>query len=225
MKTPRNLRAYALDILGRNFSESTIALPKAIPSSISKAVGVATFVILTAVGAKVKIPLPFTPVPITLQLFFVLLSGAVLGSRLGALSQGVYVALGLVGLPVWAGKGTGLQYLVGASGGYLIGFIAAAYVVGMLTKKNSMKVGNVLLSFVGYGAGIAVIYTFGCLWLAIWANIFNGLDWNMVTVLKKGVLPFLTVDILKAFAAVPVLWIGRLLKGESEKTRKRESET
>jgi biotin transport system substrate-specific component len=209
-------------------SEIALTLRKAIPSSMAKAMGVATFVILTAVSAKVKIPLPFTPVPITLQVFFVLLSGSVLGSNLGALSQGIYVFLGLIGLPVWSGEGSGWQYLFGSTGGYLVGFIVAAYVVGILTsKKNSNSflfdqtfsfrkrkslVGNILFPFVGYGAGVILIYALGCLWLAIWANLFNGLSWSVVTVLKKGALPFIAVDILKAFAAVLVLWMGRRIR-------------
>jgi biotin transport system substrate-specific component len=197
-----------------NSQEIAITLKEAIPNSILKAVGVATFVILTAVSAKVKIPLPFTPVPITLQVFFVLLSGSVLGSNLGALSQGIYIFLGLIGLPVWSGEGSGWQYLFGSTGGYLIGFIAAAYVVGMLTLKKDSKKGitHILFPFIGYGAGVILIYVLGCLWLAIWANLFNGLSWDVATVLQKGALPFIAADILKAFAAVLVLWMGRWLK-------------
>jgi len=195
-----------------NSPEIAITLKEAIPSSIVRAAGVATFVILTAVSAKVKIPLPFTPVPITLQVFFVLLSGSVLGSNLGALSQGIYVFLGLIGLPIWTGEGSGWQYLFGSTGGYLVGFIAAAYVVGMLTTKKDLNITNSLFSFIGYGTGVILIYALGCLWLAIWANLFSGLSWNVTTILKKGALPFIAVDTLKAFAAVLVLWIGRWLK-------------
>jgi len=219
-----------------NSPEIAITLKEAIPNSILKVVGVATFVILTAVSAKVKIPLPFTPVPITLQVFFVLLSGSVLGSNLGALSQGIYIFLGLIGLPVWSGEGSGWQYFFGPTGGYLVGFIAAAYVVGIFTSKKDSKfrinsfsflfgqtfsfskrkslVGNILFPVVGYVAGVILIYAPGCLWLAIWANLFNGLSWDVATVLQKGALPFIAVDILKAFAAVLVLWMGRWLKNK-----------
>ena len=195
-----------------NSPEIAITLREAIPSSMLKAIGVAAFVILTAVSAKVKIPLPFTPVPITLQVFFVLLSGSVLGSNLGALSQGIYIFLGLIGLPVWSGEGSGWQYFFGSTGGYLIGFIVAAYIVGMLTSKKDSQIKNILFSFIGYGTGVILIYTLGCLWLAIWANLFNGLSWDVATVLKKGALPFIAADTLKAFAAVLVLWMGRWLK-------------
>ena len=195
-----------------NSPEVAITLKTAIPSSMAKTVGVATFVILTAVSAKVKIPLPFTPVPITLQVFFVLLSGSVLGSNLGTLSQGTYVFLGLIGLPVWAGEEVGWRYFFGPTGGYLVGFIVAAYVVGMFTSKKDSKCGNILFPFIGYVAGVILIYALGCLWLAIWANMFNGLSWNVATVFKKGALPFMAADALKAFAAVLVLWMGRWLK-------------
>jgi len=198
-----------------NSPEIAITLKETIPSSIIKTAGVATFVILTAVSAKVKIPLPFTPVPITLQVFFVLLSGSVLGSNLGALSQGIYVFLGLVGLPVWTGEEIGWRYFLGPTGGYLVGFIAAAYVVGMFTPQKDSKIGNIFYPFIGYGAGVILIYGLGCLWLAIWANMFNGLSWNVATILKKGALPFIAADTLKAFAAVLVLWMGRWLKNLS----------
>ncbi|HIE30375.1 TPA: biotin transporter BioY [Candidatus Poribacteria bacterium] len=195
-----------------NPSAIAITLTKGIPSSILKIAGVTTFVILTSVSAKVKIPLPFTPVPITLQVFFVLLSGSVLGSSLGALSQGIYVFLGLIGLPVWAGEGSGWRYLLGSTGGYLVGFIVAAYVVGILTSKRDSKIGNIFFPLVGYGVGVILIYGLGCLWLAIWANLFNGLSWNVATVVQKGALPFIAADTLKAFAAVLVLWMGRRIR-------------
>lgn len=191
-------------------SLKSIALQRPISKSLLKALGVATFVILTAIGAKVKFFLPYTPVPITLQVFFVLFSGAVLGRRLGALSQTAYVALGLVGLPVFAGEGSGGQYLLGASGGYLVGFIAAAYIVGAIVYRQETNFQRILLPFIGYGAGVFAIYALGCSWLWLWANAVNGLSWNVATVLEKGALPFVIIDMLKALAAVPLLWVFRL---------------
>jgi biotin transport system substrate-specific component len=195
-----------------NSLEIAITLRNPIPSAMLKAAGVATFVILTTIGAKVKIPLPFTPVPMTLQLFFVLLSGSILGRNLGALSQGIYLFLGLIGLPVLAGEKGGLQYLFGSTGGYLIGFIAAAYIVGILTSEKESKFRNIFFPLVGYGAGVILIYLLGCLWLSIWANMFNGLSWNIAAVLKKGALPFMAADVLKIFGAALALWMGRWLK-------------
>ena len=83
------------------------------------------FALLTASAAQVRIPLPFTPVPITGQTFAVLLAGAALGSRAGAASQGLYVLLGLV-FPVYAGGASGFDHAVGATGGFLLGFVLAA---------------------------------------------------------------------------------------------------
>jgi biotin transport system substrate-specific component len=91
---------------------------------------------LTAAGAQVSLHVPFTPVPVTLQVFFVLLAGAALGSRLGALSLAEYLALGAAGLPVFADGKSGLLAFVGPTAGYLPGFIAAAWLVGRLTERT-----------------------------------------------------------------------------------------
>ena len=204
-------------MLKKRLLARAIPFPQFIPSSILKVAGVVAFVMLTAIGAKIKFLLPYTPVPVTLQVFFVLLSGAALGRNLGAVSQGIYVILGLIGLPIWAGSESGWQYLLGASGGYLIGFIAAAYVVGAIIYRqnncheSSARWSKVPLSIVGYGAGVIVIYTIGCLWLAAWANVFNSLGWDAITVLKKGAFPFLIVDASKAVVAMLVFEIGRRL--------------
>src|ERR671923_256528 len=88
--------------------------------------------LFVAALAQVKVPLPFTPVPLTGQTFGVLLAGAVLGSKRGAASMALYIALGAFGLPVLAGGASGLAYLSGATVGYLIGFVLAAYVTGLL---------------------------------------------------------------------------------------------
>jgi len=184
-----------------------------IPASLMKVMGVTVFVILTAAGAKVRFFLPYTPIPITLQVFFVLFSGAALGSRLGALSQTAYVTLGLIGLPIFAGEGGGWGYLKAypTSGGYLVGFIAAAYITGAIIHRKETKLQRILFPFIGYAAGILVIYALGCAWLWLWANVLNELGWNITTVLEKGMLPFVIGDALKVLAAVPPLWIGRLI--------------
>jgi len=94
---------------------------------------VALFAALTAVGAFIKIPIPY--VPFTLQYFFCALAGIILGSKLGALSQIIYVAVGLVGAPVFT-DGGGITYIFKPTFGYLIGFIVAAYVIGKIREKN-----------------------------------------------------------------------------------------
>src|SRR5512145_737083 len=92
--------------------------------------------LFVAVLAQVKIPLPFTPVPLTGQTFAVLLVAAALGSKRGAASMALYIALGAFGLPVFAGGAAGLAYLSGATLGYLIGFVMAAYVIGLMAERG-----------------------------------------------------------------------------------------
>jgi biotin transport system substrate-specific component len=177
------------------------------------------FAILTALGARVAIPLPFTPVPVTLQVLFPLLAGLLLGSKRGALSQAEYVAAGLAGLPVFAKGGSGLAYFLGPTGGYLLGFIAAAFVVGELaaTMRASTK-GATFLASLG---GVAAIYFCGALWLAAWLRIAGQLSptASLTQAWKLGVLPFIAADVAKALIVAAVTEGGRrwleLLQGRS----------
>jgi len=165
------------------------------------------FAALTAIGARVTISLPFTPVPVTLQVLFPLLAGLVLGSKRGALSQAGYVAAGLAGLPVFAKGGSGLAYLFGPTGGYLLGFIAAAFVVGELGAVNRRK-GAIFLASLG---GVAAIYLCGALWLAAWLGVAGRLATPacLTQAWKLGVLPFIAVDVAKALVVAAVAEGGR----------------
>ncbi|MCS7050082.1 MAG: biotin transporter BioY [Thermomicrobium sp.] len=157
--------------------------------------------VLTALAAQVSIPLPFTPVPITGQTFAVLLVGAVLGSRRGAVSMALYVAEGLVGLPVFAGGKAGLAVLLGPTGGYLLGFIAAAFVTGWLAERGWDR--RPLTTAFAMALGNVVIYLFGVSWLAV----FVGLERAPLL----GLVPFLPGDALKivlATVALPGAWWG-----------------
>lgn len=146
---------------------------------------------LTAVGAYILIPVP--PVPITLQTLFVNLAGALLGGSLGALSQVVYILLGVIGLPVFAGGKAGAGVLFGPTGGYLIGFVAGAYVIGRLTALRR-KPGFVWL-FCAMSAGIAIVYVTGIVQLMIVAK----LDYDKA--IAVGLVPPLPGDILKIILA------------------------
>jgi len=160
--------------------------------------GVASFTALTALGAFVWIPLPFTPVPITLQTFFVLLGGAILGRRLGASSQLLYLGLGGLGLPIFAGvSGGGLSRLVGPTGGYLIGFVLAAYLVGRMAKKKKANLWSLMLIM---GVGEGIILFLGTLWLACVLRIGMGQS------LYLGLIPFLPGDMVKLAAAASVCY-------------------
>jgi biotin transport system substrate-specific component len=115
--------------------------------------------LLTALAAQIEIPLWFTPVPITGQTFAVLLVGAALGWRAGAASQLLYVALGAAGLPFYSGGDGGWEVVTGATGGYLLGFVAAAALVGLLAERRQDRL--VLTAVPAFLAGNAVIYLIG----------------------------------------------------------------
>jgi biotin transport system substrate-specific component len=149
---------------------------------------------VTAAGAYLMIPLP--PVPITLQTLFLYLAASLLGGRLGALSQVVYLLIGMIGLPVFAGGKGGLGVLLGPTGGYLIGFVAGAYVIGRLVELRKAP-GPVLLGF-AMAAGTAVIYLLGVIQLMLVARF------SMNQAVTVGVLPFLIGDALKIGVAVLV---------------------
>ena len=149
--------------------------------------------------AQVRIPLPFTPVPITGQTFAVLLVGASLGSRRGAASLALYLLLGVLGLPFFAGGGSGLSALLGPTGGYLVGFVVAAFLVGALAARGlDRSVPGALLAFL---AGEMVIYLFGIGWLSVYLGLNQAIT--------AGFLPFLVVDAIKLVAAglvLPAAW-------------------
>jgi biotin transport system substrate-specific component len=149
---------------------------------------------LTAIGAYISIPM--FPVPLTLQTLFTMLAGLLLGGPLAALSQVVYVLLGIIGLPVFAGGKAGLGVLLGPTGGYLFGFILGAYVIGSLAhgKKNAGPAW-LLMSIV---AGHVVIYGLGVLQLSLVAHL------SLVKAVAVGVIPFLPGDALKCAASILV---------------------
>ena len=162
---------------------------------------------LTALAAQWVIPLPFTPVPITGQTFAVLLTGAALGAKLGAAGQGLYVAVGALGAPVFADSSGGIDVVTGATGGYLIGFIFAAALVGWMAEHRQDR--TFATMFTAFVAGSVVIYVFGVIGLMV------TVDMTLEEAIVAGVVPFLLGDLIKAAAAgllLPGAW--RLL-GES----------
>jgi biotin transport system substrate-specific component len=155
--------------------------------------------LFVALLAQVKVPLPFTPVPLTGQTFAVLLVGATLGSKRGAASLVFYTLLGAFGLPVFAGGAAGMAYLSGATLGYLVGFIVAAYVIGRLAEQGLER--SLRTSLVPFLVGTLVIYAFGAGWLA---GLFG-----FEKALALGVLPFIVGDAIKlilAALALPAAW-------------------
>jgi len=148
---------------------------------------------LTAAGAFVRIPTGL--VPVTLQTFFVHVAGGTLGPRYGALSQIVYLALGLIGLPVFAGGVSGPAVLLSPTFGYLLGFPLAAWIVGRcVSGRPRLGYGYVFASTV---AGLAAIYVLGALHLFLHLNCVAGTPTSLWKVMGIGVLPFLPFDLLK----------------------------
>lgn len=165
--------------------------------------------LLLALSAQVALPLPFSPVPVTGQTLAVLLLGALLGSRRGALSVLAYLVEGVAGLPVFAGGGSGPIWLLGPTGGYLLGFVVAAWAVGWLCEHlwDRSVAGTLVIML----AGSATIYLFGLLWLAR----FVGAD----SALALGLIPFVPGDSIKIALAVLILSLGLRLRPLKEAWR------
>jgi biotin transport system substrate-specific component len=150
------------------------------------------FALLTWVGAKISVPLPLTPVPGTLQTLAVLLAGALLGARAGAASQAAYLLMGIAGLPVFALPGAGPGYLLGPTGGYLVGLPVAAYVTGLLLARVRGR--GIALSMFMFVLGAATIHLFGFAWLLVVLG-------DPAAALRAGVLPFIAFDLAKVVVA------------------------
>ncbi len=154
---------------------------------------VSLFSALTTVGSFISVPLPFSPVPITLQTMFTYMAGALLGGGLGALSQLIYVLIGICGLPIFAGGKTGPSVLIGPTGGYLIGFISGAFVIGKMSKaKKNRSLPWLLACMI---VGTSIIYASGILQLMNWMNI------GFEKAIMIGVAPFIAGDLLKMLMA------------------------
>ncbi len=157
--------------------------------AVSQIIWVCAFAALTAIGAQIEIP--HHPVPYTLQTLFVLLAGAFLGARNGALSMIVYLAAGAIGVPVFSGAGFGLVRLLGPTGGYLLAFPAAAAAVGYLIHRRR----SLLWSYLSMFVGLVIIFFFGTIQL----NAVLLKDWS--TSIGSGFMIFSWWDMLKLSAA------------------------
>ncbi|HLH73424.1 MAG TPA: biotin transporter BioY [Chloroflexota bacterium] len=176
---------------------STRTLDRTATSVAIDVILILLFANLTAVAARIAVYLPFSPVPITAQTLLVLLAGAALGPRRGAASQVAYIAEGVAGLPVFAGGNAGLAVLLGPTGGYLIGFVACAALVGWLGERRGLR--SPLATFIVMLLGSALIYPFGAVWLS---RVVPG---GLSVAIAQGVLPFLPGDALKSAIAAGVV--------------------
>lgn len=186
-----------------------VVIPRSVAADVAL---VAAGAALTAVAAQISIPA--SPVPFTFQTLAVLLVGAALGSVRGALSMGLYALLGVIGLPVFAplkdgSHAGGIQAVLGATFGFVIGFIAAAFVVGLLAERNWSS--HSIKMFVSYAVGSLVIYAFG---IPVLAAVATGGD---IAIAAGIMTPFLIWDAVKAIAAaalLPLAWAGvKKIKG------------
>ncbi|HSR11293.1 MAG TPA: biotin transporter BioY [Thermodesulfobacteriota bacterium] len=160
---------------------------------------VSLFAALTAVGAFLKIPIPH--VPFTLQTLMVMFAGLTLGSRRGAASQILYIVVGLMGIPVFA-QGGGPAYVLQPSFGFLLGFIAGAYVIGKVAESAQEL--TVFRAIIALAAGQAAIYAFGLSYLYLNLNFILHKDVSIWTAIKIGLLVFLPGDLLKIAVAAAV---------------------
>ena len=162
------------------------------------AVGIVGFAVVLAAASQVAVPLPFTPVPLTLQPLVVVLAGLTLGPIAGALSMGLYLAAGAAGLPVFAPMGApGIARFFGPTGGYLIAYPAAAFVAGALARRAPTLLGRWLAAVFG----IAVIFIGGITQLAV-------LTGSVSRAVALGMTPFALLDLVKALVAAAIA--GRL---------------
>jgi biotin transport system substrate-specific component len=174
---------------------------------------------LTAAAAQISVPLPFTDVPLTFQPMVVLLGGLALGSRLGLASQVLYLAAGVAGLPVFAASPVlppGLLRLLGPTGGYLMSYPFAAFIVGYLAERGFDR--RYVTAFLAMLAGLVVIYACGSMWLGLFVRTAGRVPVGVPTALALGVYPFVAADLLKLLVAasiLPGLWrlFGRTGQG------------
>jgi biotin transport system substrate-specific component len=165
--------------------------------------------VLTATAAQISLPLPFTPVPLTLQPMVVLLGAAALGARPGALSQVLYLAAGIAGLPVFAASPLlpqGAARLLGPTGGYLMSYPLAAFAVGWLAERGLDR--RYLTAVCAMLTGLSVLFLSGVLWLAFTLDPVHPVR-AAGAAAEAGLYPFVLADIVKVFVAagaLPGLW-------------------
>ncbi len=180
-----------------------------------RAVLVLAGILLLAISAKIKLPIPPSPVPVNLQTFVVLAVGAAYGPRLGLTTILGYLLVGMIGFDVFTSSTaefSGWGYMQGSTGGYLVGFLVAALALGYAARKGWDR--NVVLMAAAMVIGNLVIYTFGLAWLAYWISSTGKLDVATYGSLSAqtaawGLFPFLIGDLMKVLLAailLPTLW-------------------
>lgn len=189
---------------------SDILIPeRSIPNHIANTAIVLCTSWIIAISSQIMIQLPFSPIPVTAQTLAVLLTGFVLGKRMGAASIAAYLAQGAAGLPFFAGGKSGLAVLFGPTGGYLFGFLAAVYIVGMLIELRFKR--SFLQAIIVLIIGNTIIYAFGLVWLARFVGESQ--------VLQLGLYPFIVGDVLKILLGIVLVGGSSALISRSKPTR------
>lgn len=165
--------------------------------TLIRLIGIGFFFMLTVLGAFIYIPLPFTPVPITAQTFFVILCAAFLRKKDACITQAIYLVLGVVGLPIFSGVQGGILRLLGPTGGYIVGFVFSVIVVSSILDYYRRKAGELLFLHIAFAmsCGILTIYFWGGVWLSILMKL------SFSEVLIVGIIPFLPGGIIKVVTA------------------------
>jgi biotin transport system substrate-specific component len=166
---------------------------------------IAGFSLVIGLCAQFAIPLPFTPVPVTLQTLAVLVAGGILGSARGAAAVLAYIGEGFAGLPVFSGGRAGVAHLLGPTGGYLVGFVLAAFLVGLVIERGAAR--SWLATLATLIAGNLLLYVPGVIWL----GTFTG----MQKALALGFVPFLIGDTLKIIVSCGVVSGVTLISGRA----------
>ena len=169
-----------------------------LPMKLALAFGMAA---LTGLLAQVRIPLPWTPVPITGQTLAVLLAGVALGKWWGGISMGIYAGLGIAGIPWFQGMNGGFAYMAGPTGGYITGFILAALFLGYFTDKYIKSRRFISMLGLMLCASLIIIYVPGLIQLGLWLSLVKGQSVSLGGLLTMGATPFIAGDITKAIAA------------------------
>jgi biotin transport system substrate-specific component len=194
-----------------DYSSGSALAPALWPASVNPWVRNALLVLfgVALLAASAKISVPFWPVPMTLQTFAIMFIAAAYGSRLGVATIGAYLAAGFAGIPVFAYAAAGPSYFLGTTGGFLIGFIAAAYIVGWAADRgwdrSTLKLGAAMI------VGDAIVFLLGFIWLAWFAELSSGANGiGAAAAWTNGVANYLIGDALKiaiAALAVPAGWV------------------
>ena len=172
-----------------------------IPKKLTLALGLAC---LTGLVAQIRIILPWSPVPVTGQTLAVLLAGVLLGRWWGGISLAIYAGLGIAGVPWFAGWGSGLGYLAGPTGGYIIGFILAALFLGHFTDTYIRSRSFLSMLALMLFANFILIYVPGLFQLGLWLNLVKGEPAAFTTLFSMGALPFIAGDVTKAVIAAAI---------------------